>query len=306
MQTGTFAGAGLARLRRHWMVPLLLAGLALSLSGLAGRAWSAIIRPISTHNDLFLAQSISDTLHLMVPVGIAKAAADVIEGSTIDVQAGAVLASAGMRIEAGDTLQPLLDYIDVAWKILMASLVWQIGARCLLRGAPMLGEPLVAVACACALASWLAGVCWPSVARLRQVPRRVAGMAGVGAAVLMIVLPLTIRFTSYLGERTTAPLRAEVTASFAHIGRVCSLRGLQDCSDIQEKARFLTAKMREIGAYAWEGTGEVAGAVAKLAVVKLLNGIVFPLLSLGFLVWLVRGMLLPRGGWGMSEGKAHE
>jgi hypothetical protein len=188
----------------------------------------------------------------------------------------------------------------------MASLVWQIGARCLLRGAPLLGEPLVAMACASALAAWLAGVWLPAAERLRQVLRRVAGVAWLGATVLMLVLPLTVRFTAHLDERTTASLRAEVAATFERIGRVCSLRGLQEQEDLQEKARFVTAKTREISAFAWEATSDVAGAVAKLAVVKLLNGIVFPLFSLGFLIWLVKCVLLPAGGWDKLIGGAHE
>jgi hypothetical protein len=92
-------------------------------------------------------------------------------------------------------------------------------------------------------------------------------------------------------------LRAEVAATFERVGSICSLRGLQDCAGVEDKAQFVSAKAREMGAFAWEATGDVAGAVAKLAVVKVLSGIVFPLLSLGFLVWLVKGVLLPPGGW---------
>ena len=48
--------------------------------------------------------------------------------------------------------------------------------------------------------------------------------------------------------------------------------------------------------WALTAVADLAGSVAKLAVVKLLNGVVFPLASLLFLIWLVRSTLYPALG----------
>ena len=78
--------------------------------------------PLAERNRVYLDTSIHDTAQLLIPVGIAKAAADMIEGSTIQFEAGIVVTKGGMTVEAGDIMQPLLDCINLAWKILLTSM----------------------------------------------------------------------------------------------------------------------------------------------------------------------------------------
>ena len=129
---------------KRLQTPLIHATLLLLvISGLM-TGWTArIIEPLTQRNLDFLDASIMDTFHLMLPVGAAKAAADIVEGSTLNVEAGAVLAKAGMTIEVGDSLQPLLDYIEVAWDLLLASMIYLVTAKCVVTGASATAGPLL-------------------------------------------------------------------------------------------------------------------------------------------------------------------
>lgn len=268
--------------------------LALTLSGVTGRFWNWAVRPVMARNDAFLERAIGDTMHLMIPVGVAKAAADVIEGSRIEADAGVVVASAGVSIEVGDTVQPVLEYINLAWNILMASLVSELALRYALRGTMIVGMEVLGVALAALLALQL----WRLVTRghpdsCETLLRRVSAIGLTLSAVLLLLLPLTVRFTAHLSSVTTEPLRREVRQSFEAIGEAFSLQELNRQPTFKARADYLVERVRQMADYAAGAVATLAGAIAKLAVIKLLNGIVFPLLSVALLVWLVRAVLYP-------------
>ena len=91
----------------------------------------------------------------MVPIGASKATADLVEGTTLNVESGVVFAKAGMDIEVGDTLQPLLDYVDIAWRILITSLIYLISVKFILLGATTVARPFLVVCFAAYLLSTL-------------------------------------------------------------------------------------------------------------------------------------------------------
>ena len=97
-------------LQRHKAVMMTAILLVLAVSGMIQKGVAHCGERFYQANDKFLDASIESTAHLMIPVGAAKAAADVVEGSTAVV-------------EWGDITQPILDYLDVAWRILILSLI---------------------------------------------------------------------------------------------------------------------------------------------------------------------------------------
>jgi hypothetical protein len=277
--------------------PLLLAALLLlTATGLA-TGWAArLTAPLTQRNQAFLDASIKDTFQLMLPVGAAKAAADIVEGSTLNVEAGAVFAKAGMTIEAGDTLQPLLDYIEVAWNLLLLSMIYLVTAKCVVGGASATAGPLLAVSLCAFLLNSLAGLAVSRQHALRQALRRLGALFLLCSLLFLLIIPLTVAGSAYLSRHTTEPMREDVRASFQKIGQVFAMDRFHAADDLKEKAVALKEKLTELGLYAKDAVSDVAVAVCKLAAIKLLNGIVFPLASFAFLIWLVRGCLCPALG----------
>lgn len=257
--------------------------------------WTA---PLVERNQAYLDASIKDTVHLMFPVGAAKAAADAVEGSTINIEAGAVFAKAGMNIEAGDTMQPMLDYINIAWRLLLISLIYLVTAKSILAGTGSIALPLLTVALCALLGNSLAALFLHGENALRQVLQRIGALFLLCSLLFLLIIPLTITGTAYLSRHTTDPMRSDVRASFDNIGTVFSLEKFHEAEDLKDKAVALNEKIVELGEYAKESMSDVAVAVCKLVAIKLLNGIVFPLASFAFLVWLVRGCLVPVLGLG--------
>jgi hypothetical protein len=273
--------------------------LVLAVTGIINSTYDWAAYPLQQQNDEFLTRSLTDTVQLMVPIGIAKGAADLIEGSTITIEGGVVLANAGTEIEAGDTIQPLLDYLDVAWRILLISLIYLTAAKSLLPAMGPVAQALLVIALLSYVALFLfKRYVGPDQACTRAT-RRLAGMCLLATLFFALLLPLTVNISARLSKATTDPLREGMWRSFNKVGKVFSVEHIQRAESIKEKARLLQEKSREIAIFSMSATVDVAASVAKLAVIKILNGIVFPLGSLLFLIWLVRGTLYP--ALGLSE-----
>lgn len=284
----------LSSVSRRTLVLLLL--LALTLTGALTGAIDFVTAPIARRNQEFLDASIRDTAHLMIPIGVVDAAADIVEGSTISMEAGVVFAKAGVDVEAGDALQPLLDYIHVAWKLLLISMVYLVSAKAILLGASALSKPFIAISILASLLEGLAGRLLAHQPAIRVFLKRLSALFLVAALSFLVIVPFSVSGSAFLASRTTDPLRAGLWESFDRVGTVFSMDKFYAAKDVKEKATVLGDKLLEIGKFAKDATGDVAMSVCKLAAIKVLNGIVFPLISLAFLIWLVRGCLYPALG----------
>ncbi|HRR35381.1 MAG TPA: hypothetical protein P5026_14890 [Kiritimatiellia bacterium] len=256
---------------KRFQTPFILAMfLLLTASGFMTGWTDRLIAPLTQHNLAFLDVSIKDTFHLMIPVGAAKAAADIVEGSTVNIEAGAVFAKAGMTIEAGDTLQPLLDYIEVAWHLLLASMIYLVTAKCVVSGATATAGPLLIFALGVFLLNSIIALFAAGRDTLHQVLHRLGAIFLLCALLFQVIIPLTVAGSAYLAHHTTAPMRASVSASFQKIGKVFSMERFHATDDLKEKAVVLKDKLSELSLYAKDAISDVAFAVCTLAAIKLL------------------------------------
>lgn len=265
---------------RHKAVITTAILLVLAVTGTIHRGVARIGGNLSQQNDQFLDESIKSTVHVMIPVGIAKAAADVIEGSTAVV-------------EWGDIIQPILDYLDVAWRILILSLIVTTATKYTLLGVAPFANAFLVLSLSLFLAFAAIRYITEPGAALRLCIKRIAGLFLLTYLLLVAILPLTIFGTGQLSRTITEPLRAETFQSFDRVGNVFSLESITKQDGFLDKADAIKKKSVEIIRFCGSATASIAGSVAKLAVVKVLEGVVFPIASLAFLIWLVRGTLYP-------------
>jgi hypothetical protein len=256
-------------------------------------------RPLAEKNRAYLDASIRDTTQLMIPVGVAKAAADMIEGSTIQFEAGIVVTKGGMTVQAGDLMNPMLDCINIAWKILLASAVFLISVKCVVSGFPELIQPICSAFLACYLIEGLLAFLLNSNHILRNVLRRIGGILFLCWMLIVALLPLTLAGTAYLAERTTAHMQADIDKTFNRIHTVFNMDGFTTANEMSEKASFLKYKLTEISRFAKDELSTVILAICQLVAVKVISGVFYPLVMLAFLIWLVRSCLYP--ALGLSE-----
>jgi hypothetical protein len=255
-----------------------------------------VTAPLTEQNCAYLDASIRDTTQLMIPVGVAKAAADMIEGSTIQFEAGIVVTKGGMAVQAGDLMQPMLDCINIAWKILLTSAIFLISIKCVVSGFPELMQPFCVAFLACYLVEGLFAFCLTPNHLLRYILRRIGGILFLCWILIVAILPLTLAGTAYLAERTTSHMQADIDTTFNHIHDVFNMDGFTSANEMSDKANFLKYKLTEILRFAKDELSTVVLAICQLVAVKVVSGVFYPLVMLAFLVWLVRACLYPALG----------
>lgn len=266
--------------------------LVLVLIGLA--AYAGILDAVYDHtlggvfadsNQAFLDGSINRATKLLVPVGIVKGTVDVVEGSTV------------IGIEIGDVMQPLLEYINLAWRTLVASVVVLLATRAILPAATSVGGVFLVVALA-AYAVWFAA----RATRFHTVPveivaRKCGGLCLLVALFLYLALPFTVFTAGSLSRVATQPLESEYLPTFEQLGRIFAIDSVMEADGLKARAERLGDKANELISFVQGGgSARTAMAVFQVTTVYVLDAAVFPLACLVFLVWLFRRVLAPALG----------
>ena len=280
----------------YWPAVLALALFGFVAGGQAENVYKAVIQPVAHYNNHFLETSIKDTAQLMIPIGLAKGAADIIEGTTLQFAAGAVFANAGTEIEVGDALQPVLDYLNLAWRVLLLSIIFSTVTKSVLQGCYPVAHIMLQVSLAGFFVWFLLRPWLKQTSAWLFSMERIAKMTLLVSIVFLLVLPLSVYLAAHLSQATTKPLEASLFASFDEAGKHFDVSHFHSIEKITDKAKFLYEKSLELMQYSLTATKDIALSVARLFVIKLLNGVVFPLGALAFLLWLLRGVLYPALG----------
>jgi hypothetical protein len=264
-----------------------------SYLGILPKTLDFIFSPIAVHvsgkNDDYLNSSISSTFKLMVPVAAAKAAADVIEGGTVGV------------VEIGDVVQPVLDYLEIAWRILLLSLAFSFTCKYVLQGSPLVAHHFLTLSLGFyAIWAFVKIVPFLRENALTISMKRLGALLLLGYSLLAVVVPLTVCLAGTLSSSITEPQYTSISQAFEEVGKTLSMKDVLEKDGFIDKAVATKEKVKDIIKFCLDSTTNFAGSVMRLVVVKLLEGVIFPLGSLVFLIWLVRGTLYPALGLGQA------
>jgi hypothetical protein len=238
-----------ARQNKNIIITVIL--LILASSGAIQKGVAVIGGHIHRQNDQYLDKSIKSTLHLMIPVGGIKALADVVEGSTAVV-------------EWGDIAQPILDYVDITWRILILSLIVSTATKYTLLGIAPFANTLIILSLLMYVAlSAVRYVAKPDAAICICI-KRTAGLFLLVYLVLVAILPITIYGTSQLSKTITEPLRANVSQSLHRAQRVFSLESITQKDSLLDKIDAIKIKANEIINFCKSNSPDFAASLAKL------------------------------------------
>lgn len=250
--------------------------------------------PFQAANTAYLEGASKKAVAMLVPVGMIKGVADVVEGST--VSAGVNFGVSGnVTVEAGDIMQPVLDVVTVIWKTLLVDCGYLMVMFGLVQVSDVLALPSLLAALLAGLGCLLVRRCLAADAPAIAVLRRTARLFALVCLLVVFVFPCTVRLTAALSRATTEPYRSAQQASLQRISRsyeTLSATGAEGAGE------GLSVRLRMAARTANDTAAALAAVASCLVAVFILEGVVFPLLSLVFLVWFVRSCLMPMVGLG--------
>lgn len=268
-----------------WKWARSLCILLLGISAFTGHLEKAVdwcSTPLTQYNKEYLDESLRATTALLIPVTVIKSASDMIEGSTVT---GNALVSQ-VTFEAGDVVKPLLEYTDIAWKILLINFTYLQIALYLSEGGTSISIPILGFSLFFFLIATLPFL--KDSNPLRKNLNIFASRFLICAIALLVLLPLMVSMTGFLSSRITRPIQQETQTSFEKLSKNFSLEQMNQEKNVVKKASLLSKKVLYIQLNYKKISKDLVAAISRLVAIRILNGVIFPISSLAFLIWLLR------------------
>jgi len=288
--------------RRKWgrAVPAALLSLLLTaqLTGALDRGLDALgRRRITQANARYIEEASSRAADVFAVLTLFKTGLSVIEGSTLGVSFGV----AG-DIQAGDVVQAILDYIDVAWKTVLAGMVVLFSTRLLLNVAADLAPGLLTAGIILlAIHLFIGGRDsrrWP----LRNLAAPLAAFTLTLAVTLHAVLPLSLYAASRLSQRFTTAEATEAAAQIACLkDEILPPPDPQADSGIRERVKALAARIKAVGDRLGEWLDRLSRSVVRLIAAYLFDCVLFPIGFFLTFLWLLRTFMARLVGAGQRR-----
>ncbi len=232
-------------------------------------------------NEHYLDDAFQRALTGFVILSGIKSGLAVIEGSEVGV---------GFNLQVGDMVQPLYDYVDIAWRAAMAGGGVIALMQMALKGLRLidhwfLATWLILMLAVCASAWWFPAQNRWWLPRLRELTRLGANLT----IACYLLLPLTVMAAAALSAKITGPV---VTATHEELRRFGETLAPENLAaeffgqepeagwgflDVKTRLTRLGEGMKAFTAFLTHQTEHIAGLILKLLAAYLFDCILFPL-----------------------------
>jgi len=264
------------------------------------------MRTIIDSNQHYLQQSFDRATAGFLVLSVIKSGLAVIEGSQIGV---------GFNLELGDIVQSLYDYVDIAWKTVLAGGTILMLTRLTLDAVAAIDHYFLSVTLFFFLMYMMVKWILPKAIQISRFLREAVLFLIVITMSLYFILPLSIKAASFLSAKISQPLIQETQASFAQIKEEFSPGGIQkklfsgqnlkeknwySAMNFSENLERVKQRFTALQEYFAERTKQVSVWTIKLIAGYLFDCIIFPLTFLVVLYVVTKGMI--QYCFGISRG----
>jgi len=243
-------------------------------------------------NDLYLESAFQKALTGFVILSGIKSGLAVIEGSEVGV---------GFNLQLGDVVQPLYDYVDIAWRAAMAGGGVIVMMQMALKGLRLIDQHVLAGWLLLILTGYIGSWLFPGrtqwwKAGLRDFTRLGANLT----LAFYLLLPLTVTAAAALSARITDPVINSTHEELRRFGETLAPDNLVrqflgpeteagiGLLDFKARLSQLGGNMKAFTGFLALQTEHIAGLILKLLAAYLFDCIVFPLFFGLILMTLLR------------------
>lgn len=267
-------------MKRFLISAVLVAGIVLTGTGYAEKFLAYCGFDRLTHaSEAYLESSIEQSLRTFGLLSTLKVGLAIVEGSEIGV---------GFGLEVGDVVQSAYDYVDIAWRTVLAAGVILLGTRYILQTAALVDQwflllTLMGVWLMC-LTLWFA----PGFKRLNYAFRDISLFLTILTVSFYIILPLSVSGGAVLSHRVTAPSIKEAEKGLSAVRDDLFANESDDRRGFGLKWGHTKEQFNKIYSYFREKTSDLIVWILKLIAGYLFDCVVFPLLLFAALLGLTK------------------
>jgi hypothetical protein len=289
-------GAMTPRITMALATVVALAGMVLCATGLMDRVLVRVgLGELDRANHRYLDESYDRALEGFLVLSAVKSGLAVIEGSEVGI---------GFNLQVGDLVQSVYDYVDIAWKTVLAGGTILFMARLALDGVAMTDHFVMALA----FFGWsmLTAGRWffPDRKGIARFMRSATATCIFLTLLLYLVLPLAVYGASRLSERITRPLIQQSYDAFGRVSRTFTHEAAEDhlgddgkgasaidaAMGVADRYERLKKRLRELEVYLGEQGKNLAGTTFQLIAAYLFDCVIFPLAFVAVLILFVKGL----------------
>ena len=284
------------RLKTSLLMLGALAGIVLAATGIMDKGVAHLgLGGLNQANQRYLDESYDHALDGFLVLSAVKSGLAVIEGSEVGI---------GFSFQVGDLVQSVYDYVNIAWKTVLAGGTVLLMTRLTLDGVGLVGHLVMSAAFSSLLLLLAVRGFMPTREGLGRLLRSVTTTLTFAVVLIYIILPLAVFGASQLSQRLTRPLIQESYDTFSEVSQTFTreaitgdIQGTEDESSAVQRAmgwgeryEHLKAKFRELDGYLRHQAKTLAGTTFQLVAGYLFDCVIFPLAFVAVLILFVRGL----------------
>lgn len=268
---------------RPIIILFLLAGIVFSATGHSDRLIGKLgMERLSESNELYLQTSFDRALKGFLAMSGLKMGLAVIKDSEAGISVGF-----STQLHIGGLVQSVYDYVDIAWKTLLAGSGILLGMRYILDALSLIDSPSLAITFAILLAMLILKWYFPQALRSYRLTRDMALIMTIITLSLYLVVPLSISGASLLSKQITAPSISEAHEGVNSIKLELFPETSGPEKGLYERLKGAKEQVEDVALYFKVRARQMTVWVIKIITGYIFDCIIFPLLLFALLFWLV-------------------
>jgi hypothetical protein len=211
----------------------------------------------------------------------------VIEGSEVGI---------GFGLEVGDVVQAAYDYVDIAWRVILAAGVVLIGTQYALQAAALIDQWSLVLCCICLLGACVANWWMTGWHRLTSLLWTTSLFLAVITLALYLLFPLSINGGAYLSRQITASSIQKAQSGISDISESLFPKGSQETNESVSKWIQTKEQFNRLIETLKDKTSELILSILRLIAGYLFDCLIFPLSLFLLLLWMTKTVISHVGG----------
>ena len=272
------------KLVRPLVIMLLLAGIAFSAAGRSDRFIGKLgMESLSESNELYLQASFDRALKGFLAMSALKMGLAVIKDSEAGISVGF-----STQLHIGGLVQSVYDYVDIAWKTLLAGSGILLGMRYILDALSLIDSPALALTLAILLFMLILKWYFPTALRSYRLTRDLALIMTIITLSIYLVVPLSISGASLLSRQITAPSIIEAQKGVDSIKLELFPDDGGPDKGLYERLASAKEQVEDAALYFKVRAKKMTVWIIKIITGYVFDCIIFPLLLFVLLFWLLK------------------
>lgn len=237
------------------------------------------IRPLSDANERYLENAFDRSMQTFGVLSALKIGLAIIEGTEVGV---------GASVQVGDAVQAVYDYIDIAWRVVLASGAILLGTQYVLKSANLIGQGFLVLIFLFFVLQEIFFVFFHKQILIRKIIKDITVFIVLLSLALLFILPLSVTGGRWLSNRITAPSLETAESGFAHMQKSLFPENPVEQKGILKTLSNAKDKLKQVTFFLTTKSEQIREWLLKMMAGYIFDCLVFPVGLFLFFFWLIR------------------